>query len=71
MEKTELQKRIDIGNKRMAIITCINAAIFSIPMFFLINQPKYIQMLYFCFWMVMICIGALLSPKIIYKIWKE
>lgn len=65
---TELGKKINQGNKRMAIVVTVWSLI-TIP-FILFFNDKQIY-LFFILWCLWIDIGILLSSKIINKLWKH
>ena len=66
---TELEKKIEQGNKRLALVCCVWTLIFSIPLFFLINKPYWTAII--MSYMGVVIIGVLLSPKIVNLIWKK
>jgi hypothetical protein len=58
---------IEKGNKQLAIVITIWSTVFAIPLFF-VNE-NYLTS-YVVFWLIIVNIGVLLSPKICKLIWK-
>ena len=64
----ELQVKIDIGNKRLAIVCCTMAFIISIPFMFLttLECMDFIPDIIILFiYLSIICVVTLLSPKLV------
>lgn len=72
----ELQKAIDLGNKRFAIINVVWTALWAIPLFIVYDLlPIAILQTYgfllITVYMIIVIIGVAISPKIYNKIWKN
>lgn len=65
---TELEKKLETGYKRLAIVSII-WSLLAMPFVFFI--PKNSLSFFVIFWLIWIIIGILLSPKIVIKIWKQ
>lgn len=66
---TELEKKIEQGNKRLAIVTCTESTILFIPLLFLIGH-KYWNLFVIAYFILLLG-SMLLAPKICNKIWKN
>ena len=70
----ELQNKIDLGNKRLALVCSTMAFLLSIPLLFVIfmelveNEYYYFMVLGY---MALVCISMLFAPKIIGKLYKD
>lgn len=66
-------KHFDNGLKRMAIVCCVWTFIFALPM--LINSflggDLLTHQILAVFWMIMTCIGVLLSNRIVNWLYKD
>ena len=67
MTNEEFNKKLEQGNKRMAIVSMTWSAFFAIPVLF--TPLRYLDITIIS-WMVMTIIGILLSSKIVTKLWK-
>ena len=65
MEK-ELQNKLDIGYKRLALISTL-WAISTTPFVFIIDK-SYLT-IYVIIWMIWVNVGVFISPKIMKLIW--
>lgn len=65
----ELTEKIQKGNKRLAIVSIIEATILIIPLFFLIGN-KYFNLFVFLYF-ILLFISMFFAPKICNKIWKN
>ena len=73
MEK-ELKDKIDLGNKRMCLVTCVFATILYIPVLilFIINPTLFQSFLpwLMLLYLSIVCVAIFYSGKIVNKIWK-
>ena len=67
----ELQNKIDLGNKRLAIVCSTIAFILSIPFYILIDLTDFSDFWVMISYLTLVCISVLFSPKIASKIWKN
>lgn len=73
MENKELKKLIEKSNKRLALVYMVWSVFFTIPMLIVYYQyplNPIVTTLSVIIWWIIICIGAVLSPKICNMIWK-
>jgi len=65
----DLEKKIEQGNRRLALVSCIWASIIFIPLFFLIGNMYW--NLFVITYFILLLGGMLFVPKICNKIWKN
>jgi len=64
----DIEEIVDIGNRRLAIVTIIWCLI-TVPIIFFIPQNDLV--IFAFFWLIWALIGIRLSPTIVRKIWKD
>lgn len=66
---SELTKKIEKGNKRMAIVTTIEALILFIPLLFLIGNKYWV--IFVITYFILLIIAIRFAPSICNRIWKN
>jgi uncharacterized protein YebE (UPF0316 family) len=66
----KLQDKINQGYKRLAIISTLMSIILAIPALYLSLTYLDFSFSIIITYQVLLCVGILMSPKIVNKIWK-